>query len=402
MRWRSLVVLLASASCRQRGAPASDAGIDAGRATEAGVVGREDAGHHIKSSQPGHIKREENFIDGTGITTSVVDNANTGQADVTISTTAVGGVASVTGTNPISCSPTTGAVNCSLSTPLATTFGGTGTSSLCAAGLVPQSNGSNLGNCASINPACSLNSMIVQGSGALGCGPLPGASGNVATSNGTVWTSAAPAGGGVPACTQNQFLAYNEVPAVSCHSIGGDITLSNPVTGSNIANFTVQGLQNRSVASTAPTNGQLLQWSASNIRWQPAPPPSLPATCFGVGSLIQSAANICQNIASCTVTIPAGSTTLSVMVDFRMRNPDVLDADDAVGVGTTATSCFSASDVVSVAANPGSGNSSGRTSATIVYQFQGLSAGAFTVYANAMSNTQTFTTGASLLVMTTQ
>jgi hypothetical protein len=67
--------------------------------------------HPLRSSA-GHLKRQVNFIDGTGITTAVVDNDTTGQADVTVASTVTGGVSSVTGSSGVSCSPTTGAVAC--------------------------------------------------------------------------------------------------------------------------------------------------------------------------------------------------------------------------------------------------------------------------------------------------
>lgn len=139
----SLVLL--SLACGHRGPaprPLSDAGadaavavvLDASPAVEASARWADqpiavDAGkRRFKSSQPGHLHRETNFIDGTGISTTIVDNAATGSCDVTITNTAPGGggASSVTGAGATSCSPTTGAVVCT--TPSVTVASGTGIS----------------------------------------------------------------------------------------------------------------------------------------------------------------------------------------------------------------------------------------------------------------------------------
>jgi hypothetical protein len=346
---RSLTLLLLSvavllqAACHR--APVVDAGL-----TDAG---QNDAGQprppptsptvHRYGSSAGHIKRQVNFIDGAGIASTVVDNDTTGQADVTIASTVTGGVSSVTGAGTVSCSPTTGPVVC------------TGSSGFSC---------SNLGSCTG-------NQLPLTGLAAP-CNPanakLMTWTGNV---NGPQWEEL----GG-----------------------GGDIGFTTPIPGvCGTDLFIVSRIQGQTVVFTSPQNGQVLGFDSSlhivNTNT------NLPATCFNIGSLTQSAANLCQNITSCTLTVPPGASIVSVKVDFRMHNPDVLAADDTVGVATSASTCFSGSDIVTVAANPGSGNSTGRTSATIVYQFQGLSPGSFTAFANAQSNTQTFTTGASLEAM---
>ena len=51
---------------------------------------------------------------------------------------------------------------------------------------------------------------------------------------------------------------------------GGGITTLGGDLGGNTAAATVTGIQNRVVASTAPTDGQALVWSAAVSRWQPA------------------------------------------------------------------------------------------------------------------------------------
>jgi hypothetical protein len=141
---------------------------------------------HRFGSSAGHLKRQVNFIDGTDITTTVVDNDTTGQADVTIASTVVGGVSSVTsGGGSITVSPTTGAVvvSSSLPDPVTVAHGGTSDTTLPAAnllvgngtspvtGLAPNLNG---------NIAC-----VSSGAWIAGCLPLTAGQGATGVSNPT-------------------------------------------------------------------------------------------------------------------------------------------------------------------------------------------------------------------------
>jgi len=60
-----------------------------------------------------------------------------------------------------------------------------------------------------------------------------------------------------------QAQLNGKAAASHTHSIGGD------VTGSSLAATTVAAVQNRSVAATAPSNGQALMWNSSANQWQP-------------------------------------------------------------------------------------------------------------------------------------
>jgi len=100
-----------------------------------------DAGHRFGSSQPGHLHREENFVDDdSGITTIIVDNTTTGQADITVHNSVSGGVASVTASGSgITASPTTGAVVIA-NTGVTSNVAGTGISVSSATGAVTVGN----------------------------------------------------------------------------------------------------------------------------------------------------------------------------------------------------------------------------------------------------------------------
>jgi hypothetical protein len=141
-----------------------------------------------------------NFVAGTGVSIGRVENAN-GREDITISSTVTGGVSSVTGTAPISCSPTTGAVSCSLTTPLTVPQGGTADSTLTAhavllgEGTSPvafASPGSTtnlplISNGAGFDP---LFSVLQTAGGGTGLSSCTGS--NILQCSGGVWTQAAP------------------------------------------------------------------------------------------------------------------------------------------------------------------------------------------------------------------
>lgn len=109
MRIAALLLLLVG--CHAAPVSVSDAGPDA-RATPAPALPATDGGHRFGSGGGSGFTRGFNIIDGTGISTTYANNATTGQADITITSTVVGGVSNVTGGGSTSCSPTTGAVVC--------------------------------------------------------------------------------------------------------------------------------------------------------------------------------------------------------------------------------------------------------------------------------------------------
>jgi len=94
-----LLFLLVLASCggSSHAVGASDAGSSS--STDASSAIRSPRGpfppvYHLDggrivfaSSQPGHLHRENNFIDGPGIVSAIVDNTTAGQCDITISAT---------------------------------------------------------------------------------------------------------------------------------------------------------------------------------------------------------------------------------------------------------------------------------------------------------------------------
>lgn len=79
------------------------------------------------------------------------------------------------------------------------------------------------------------------------------------TSSGTLVTSSTNSYTSAP----NTNLASNSTPGLV--QLAGD--LSTPV-----ASPTVVGLQGNQVASTTPTNGQILTWNGGSSQWQPSTP----------------------------------------------------------------------------------------------------------------------------------
>ena len=84
--------------------------------------------------------------------------------------------------------------------------------------------------------------------------------------NADINSSAAVAVSKLAAGTAGQILMNNSTPTPTWTSVSGDITLGNTGT------VTVTGLQSRAVASTAPSDGQVLTWSAAHSDWEPVTP----------------------------------------------------------------------------------------------------------------------------------
>lgn len=89
---------------------------------------------------------------------------------------------------------------------------------------------------------------------------------------------------------------------------------SNPhsVTASQVGNSTAQWnasqLQSRSVANTAPTNGQVLTYSTANTRWEPQTPAS------GGGAVIKVAYSQTSTSVNCDAANNPSSTGLAVTI----------------------------------------------------------------------------------------
>ena len=106
----------------------------------------------------------------------------------------------------------------------------------------------------------------------------------------------------------------------------GGVRLSNDLGGS-ATDPTVVGLRGREVASTAPTNGQVLAWSSASSRWEPA---------AGGGG---GATNLTYTASTRTVASDTGTDAVLTLVDGT--NPGLMaSADktklDAIESGATA------------------------------------------------------------------
>jgi hypothetical protein len=131
-----------------------------------------------------------------------------------------------------------------------------------------------------------------------------------------------------------------------CGAAGGDL-------GGTYPNPTVDGLQGRSVASTAPTNGQALVWNSTTSTWEPGtvsggPGGSgtvtsiTPAADSGTGTAITTSGTITvagtaneveTSVSGTTVTVglPSAITVTEVNVDLLDLNTGVVSPTDAVG-----------------------------------------------------------------------
>ena len=135
---------------------------------------------------------------------------------------------------------------------------------------------------------------------------------SAAPSNGQalVWNSAA-----------NQWQPQSQSGGTGSQQMGGDVT-------GMTANATVGAIQNRTVSTTPPTNGQVLMWNAGTTRWEPQ---NLPNSTNGSYSS--------SFVSQTTVTIPGalhqlGTANLLVGC-YDNSTPNVRVQTNNVSVNTT-------------------------------------------------------------------
>lgn len=93
------------------------------------------------------------------------------------------------------------------------------------------------------------------------------------------------------------------------------VPIAGDVTGI-LSNATVVKLQGNSVASTAPTDGQILTWNTSNTRWEPATETLIPINVTIVASAISytvvstdGAIVVTSSANGAIILMPASTTT---------------------------------------------------------------------------------------------
>jgi hypothetical protein len=340
MRFASLLLLCA---CHSAPFAPSDAGADGHPVPF--ISPRPDAGR-LKSSQPGHLHREDNFIDGTGIITSIVDNTTTGQADITISSTVTGGVSSVTASGSgITASPTTGAVVIA-NTGVTSNVAGTGIGVSGATGAVTISNTGVTSNVAGTGIAVS------------------GATGAVTVSLSTP-VSVANGGTGDTALTAHGVLL-----------------------GQTTSNVTVAG--------PCSTAGQVL--TCQGLSADPSFTPVAVVSALGLNSGVAiGAAGTHVTLGSKAITVPSGLTVI-VLIAFQIATTSTTGSDFTIGLGIDSTT-YTISQTLTCP--PNISGSSGIAFAPM-FTTAALSAGSHTFNAVASSTGSTGTGAATVLLFLSQ
>lgn len=252
--WRIVCTIVVLTACKSQGVTTM---------ADAGSL-RVDGGHVV-----GIQKREINMIAGTGIGISVSDNSTTGQADTTISNTAVGGVSSVTGSSGVNCSPTTGAVACT-NTGATSVTGTSGVLCSPTTGAVSCSNTGvtsvGAGNGLICSPTtgsavCALATPVVVSNG--GTGVTSGSAHGI-----PVWEGTGSMNTTGASCSANTFLGCN---------VGSDPTFQAPGTPSTIVSavaiasggtITLSGSYQTLTSITMTNNGVVD--CHGDIEWEPA------------------------------------------------------------------------------------------------------------------------------------
>jgi hypothetical protein len=218
----------------------------------------------VGNSLPGCIPGRYNFVDDadSGITTSCAHDSTPGSSTYGMDNITIhggGGVTSVTGAGTVNCSPTTGAVTCTGTNAVSSVTGTSGVSCSPTTGAVSCSNtgvtsvaagtgisvsgatgGVTITNTVSLPTL--TNHALVRGQGTTV--PLflaPGVDGNVATSDGTDWTST------FPTFVESGFTNGSGVGSVSLTAGGAYVAIADtltmtgvPINAKAIASWSVQ------------------------------------------------------------------------------------------------------------------------------------------------------------------
>ena len=168
---------------------------------------------------------------------------------------------------------------------------------------------------------------------------------------------------------------------------GAGATFGGDLTSATTISQTVIGLQGRTLASTAPTDGYLITWNATASEWQPLPPP----VSFTAGGDL-AGSNTSQQVVSLTgatgvVTVPTASLAFGAdpastgvirmtaalstnLIQFKYSGSDYnfaqIDGGGFIRIGNTSFN--QQIDAYSLALNAQTGTLSGFVNSTEVFQ----------------------------------
>ncbi|MGD0015259.1 MAG: hypothetical protein ABSD56_12690, partial [Bryobacteraceae bacterium] len=136
-----------------------------------------------------------------------------------------------------------------------------------------------------------------------------------------VWTLQSGASGLPAMAGQADKVLSTTGSAAEWRALGGDV-------GGSPQTVTVGKLQGRSVAATLPTDGQVLRWSASASRWEPAPEPAA----------VENYSQTFTDQTTVTITGAAhGFGTANLIVDcYDSSNPSVRLTPSSVSIHATS------------------------------------------------------------------
>ncbi len=133
---------------------------------------------------------------------------------------------------------------------------------------------------------------------------------------------------GVIRYTGTDFEGYDNGTWKSFTATSGSVSLTGDVTGTSAATV-VAKLQGRTVAATAPTNGQVLGWSTANNRWEPTT-----VSGGGGGGTLNDAYNYGGSGAGRTIYAINGAVKVSGNDGFLVDGNFGLGTIPATGAGT--------------------------------------------------------------------